>query len=91
LPVDRKLNAATIRNHLGKVACQVDNELIRSPLNNGEGRFGEQDLVAAEPQNPIVMGVDGGYLRDWAQKKTYFDGAARAGDCWQICSHRPAC
>lgn len=73
LPVDKKLNAATIRNHLGQVAHQVDNQLIVNSLSNGEGRFGEQGLGAAEPQSPIVMGVDGGYVRDWKQKKTCFE------------------
>ncbi|MBC3795268.1 hypothetical protein [Spirosoma utsteinense] len=69
LPVDQKLNAATIRNHLGEVARQVDNQLSSG---HGESLFVERSLFN-EPQGPIVMGVDGGYVRDWTQKKTCFE------------------
>ncbi|WP_026308955.1 hypothetical protein [Spirosoma spitsbergense] len=90
LPVDQKLNAASIRNHLGQVARQVDSQLSVAPLTNAAGPFVSQSAVT-EAEGTLVMGVDGGYLRDWTQKKTCFDGAARAGNCWQIGSNRPTC
>ena len=72
LPVDQKLNAATIRNHLGQVARQVDSHLGVAPLPNVAGLFMGQSAVT-EAEGTLVMGVDGGYLRDWAQKKTCFE------------------
>lgn len=90
LPVDQKLNASTIRNHLGQVARQVDNQFGVAPSSNEAGRFVGRNMVA-QPEGSLVMGVDGGYVRNWNQKKTCFEGAARAGDCWQIRSNRPAC
>ncbi len=90
LPIDQKLNAATIRNHLGQVARQIDNQLSVSTLTNAKSLL-EGRSVVPEAEGTLVMGVDGGYLRDWAQKKTCFDGAARAGNCWQICSRRSVC
>ena len=69
LPVDQKLNAATIRNHLGQVARQVDSHLSVTPSTNAAGLFMGQSAVT-EAEGTLVMGVDGGYLRDWTQKKT---------------------
>ncbi|WP_338877360.1 ISKra4 family transposase (plasmid) [Spirosoma sp. SC4-14] len=72
LPVDKKLNAATIRNHLGQVARQVDSHLSVAPLTNPADLLVCQSAVT-EAEGPLVMGVDGGYLRDWSQKKTCFE------------------
>ena len=72
LPVDQKLNASTIRNHLGLVARQVDNQLSVAPSSIQEGRFFGRNMVA-QPEGSLVMGVDGGYVRNWNQKKTCFE------------------
>jgi hypothetical protein len=72
LPVDQKLNASTIRNHLGLVARQVDNQLSVAPSSIQEGRFVGRNMVA-QPEGSLVMGVDGGYVRNWNQKKTCFE------------------
>lgn len=72
LPVDQKLNAATIRNHLGEVARQVDSQLGAFPLTNAAGLLDGQSVVI-EAEDSLIMGMDGGYLRDWGQKKTYFE------------------
>ena len=67
-----ELNAATIRNHLGQVARQVDNQLSVVPLTKAEGLFVGRSTIT-EAEGSLVMGVDGGYLRDWTQKKTCFE------------------
>ncbi|MBC3794823.1 ISKra4 family transposase [Spirosoma utsteinense] len=72
LPVDQKLNAVTIRNHLGQVARQVDSQLSVAPLTNATGLLVSQSAVT-QAEGSLVMGVDGGYLRDWTQKKTCFE------------------
>lgn len=72
LPIHQKLNAATIRNHLGQLAQQLDSQLSEEPFAYFEGSPRERALLP-KPEGPIVMGVDGGYLRDWKDKKACFE------------------
>ncbi len=66
LPIGDTLNAATIRNHLAKVAHRQDAEL--------EGKAGHitgcprvwSELL--KPGKPITLGIDGRYLRQWDDK-----------------------
>ena len=66
LPIDRA-NASTVRRHLNKVAARAEAELGREPAcpSQGNSRFG-----AAEP---VVVGIDGGYVRNWYAKKRRFE------------------
>lgn len=72
LPVSSTTNAATIRNHLQKVAERDEAEL-------GEERFAFAEGCPADwsklprPDGPITVGIDGGYLRNWDDKKTHFE------------------
>lgn len=62
LPVDEKLNAVTVRNHLFKVAERMEGELgeERSCLIEG----GEQDWEQLPvPDGPLTVGLDGGFVR----------------------------
>ena len=72
LPLDATLNATTIQNHTLAVAQRC------------EGAVGEdQDVVADRcpgdegpvslPKGPFVVGLDGGYVRDWEQKQRHFE------------------
>ena len=72
LPVSRTTNAATIRNHLQKVA------------ERDEADLGDEHFVFAEgcprdwaelprPDGPIMVGIDGGYVRNWGEKKNHFE------------------
>jgi hypothetical protein len=72
LPIHQKLNAATIRNHLGQIAQQMDSQLSEEPFAYFEGSPRERALLP-KPEGPIVIGVDGGYLRDWKDKKACFE------------------
>lgn len=62
LPVDKQLNAATVRNHTQRMAERLEAEL-------GEERFMyidscERDIAALpRPDMPLTMGIDGGYVR----------------------------
>jgi hypothetical protein len=71
LPVSPRTNAATIRNHLQKVA------------ERDEADLGDEHVVFADgcpldwaelprPDGPITIGIDGGYVRNWDEKKTHF-------------------
>src|SRR4051794_8415269 len=68
LPVDA--SAATIRNHLHKVAS-------RQELDDQQPRFVEGDPAGGKelpvPEGPITVGLDGGYLRTWHDKQKKFE------------------
>ena len=72
LPVDTRTNAATIRNHLHKVA-------LRQELSDERPGFAEVEGDPADgkelpvPEGPIVVGIDGAYLRNWHDKRKKFE------------------
>jgi hypothetical protein len=72
LPIDEKLNASTVRNHLLKVAEQQEATL-------GDERFSFIDSCPADwaelprPEGMMTVGMDGGYVRDWENKKAHFE------------------
>jgi hypothetical protein len=72
LPVSSTTNAATIRNHLQMVAERDEAEL-------GEERFSFAEECSADwatlprPDGPITVGIDGGYVRNWGDKKNHFE------------------
>jgi hypothetical protein len=74
LPVDARTNAATIRNHLHKVALRQEAE-----LGDGQPRLAEVEGDPADgkelpvPEGPIVVGIDGAYLRNWHDKQKKFE------------------
>ena len=68
LPVDEHLNAATVRNHLLRVAERGERELGDEAFVFIDGC--PHDWAALpRPEGEITVGLDGGYLRDWHQKK----------------------
>ena len=62
LPVDEKLNAVTIRNHLFQVAERMEGELgeERPCLIEGCEQDWEQLPI---PDGPLTVGLDGGFVR----------------------------
>ncbi len=74
LPVDTRTNAATIRNHLHKVALRQE-----ADLGDGQPRLAEVEGDSANgkglpmPEGPIVVGLDGAYLRNWHDKQKKFE------------------
>jgi len=74
LPVDTGTNAATIRNHLHKVALRQEAE-----LGDGQPRLAEVEGNPADgkelpvPEGPIIVGIDGAYLRNWHDKHRKFE------------------
>jgi len=72
LPVDATLNATTVQNHTHKVAECCEAEL-------GEEQW---SFIAGCPRDwghlpildgPLTVGIDGGYVRDWAEKQRQFE------------------
>ncbi len=72
LPVDTRTNAATIRNHLYKIS-------LRQELGDGQACLAEVEGDTADgkelplPEGPIVVGIDGAYLRNWHDKGKKFE------------------
>ena len=72
LPTASGANATTLREHVMGVAERVETEL-------GEEKSCFIDGCPAEwaqlpiPEGRIVVGLDGGYVRDWTSRKTNFE------------------
>jgi hypothetical protein len=72
LPIMSGANATTLRGHTLRVAERVETEL-------GEERSCFIDGCPADwaklpiPEGRIVVGLDGGYVRDWEDRKTNFE------------------
>ncbi|EOX0057060.1 ISKra4-like element ISKpn19 family transposase, partial [Escherichia coli] len=71
LPVGHSLNASTVRNHLCQVAQRLDAEAeAHSGFLSGCPRdWGN----LPRPGKPLVVGIDGGYVRDRDDKKRNFE------------------
>ena len=71
LPLNATQNAATVRNHLHKIAQRQEDELIGKPeyLSGCPRDWGN----LPKPDKPITVGIDGGYLRNWHEKNTNFE------------------
>ena len=71
LPVNQSLNPATVRNHLHHVAKRQEAELEGKPdqLAGCPRDWGE----LPKPGKPMVVGIDGGYVRNWEQKNSNFE------------------
>jgi hypothetical protein len=72
LPVGDLVNAETVRNHLQLTAERIEQELGEErQLNRFEGS--EQDWERQPlPDGPIMVGIDGGYVRA-AHKQGWFE------------------
>src|SRR4051812_11983946 len=69
LPIGSTANACTIRRHLHKVAARHDADLggeQQGGLDSGPGN--DQPL----PQGTVIVDIDGGYVRNWYDKKHNF-------------------
>jgi len=68
LPVGSTANACTIRRHLHKVAARHDADLGGEQLGSLDSGPGK-----GQPQAAVIVGIDGGYLRNWYDKKRNFE------------------
>ena len=68
LPIDRA-NISTVRRHLNKIAARAEVEL------DGERPCSSQGMpdVRQDESDPVVVGIDGGYVRNWHDKKRRFE------------------
>jgi hypothetical protein len=72
LPVDATLNATTVQNHTLTVAQRCEDELGEEQWAFVEGCPTDWGRLPI-PDGPITVGIDGGYVRDWDEKKGHFE------------------
>ena len=72
LPIGTTANASTIRNHLHKVARRCDAGLGPEQVGFIEGCPADWKELPI-PEGPIVVGLDGGHVRNWADKTANFE------------------
>jgi hypothetical protein len=72
LPVDETLNVTTLQNHTLAVAQRCEDELGEEQWAFVEGYPADWGTLPI-PDGPLTVGIDGGYVRDWHEKKSHFE------------------
>src|SRR5215471_17348766 len=72
LPLEETLNATTIQNHTLAVAQRCE-EGLSEEVVICEDRCPPDGSLASHREEPITVGLDGGYVRDWEQKQRHFE------------------
>ncbi len=83
LPVGSGVNATTVRQHVLRAAERMESDLAQQRASFTEGIDSRdwEDLPA--PEGRMVIGLDGGYIRDWRDRKKNFElivGRSMPGD-----------
>jgi hypothetical protein len=72
LPVDETLSVSTVRSNTLAVAQRCEAELEEEQGSFIEGCPRDWGTLPI-PDGPITVGLDGGYVRDWDEKKRQFE------------------
>jgi hypothetical protein len=72
LPVASGTNATTLRQHVLRVAERAEGELGKEQSSFIDGCPAEWAELPI-PEGRIVVGLDGGYIRDWDDRKANFE------------------
>src|SRR5882672_994952 len=72
LPLDVTLDVKTVRHDTLKVAERCEAELGEEQGSFIEGYPRDWGTLPI-PDGPITVGIDGGYVRDWDEKKRHFE------------------
>ena len=72
LPIDRRLSPDTIRRHLGRVATRMESELADERFSFIETTARQREQLP-NPEGPITVGIDGGYIRSREAGQTHFE------------------
>ena len=72
LPIDKRLNAETVRRHLGRVASRMETELADERYSFVETSVYEREKLS-NPEGPITIGIDGGYVRSREKGQSHFE------------------
>ena len=69
LPIGSTADASTVRRHLHKVAARHEADLSGERPGGDNGPINGQPL----PQAAVIVGIDGGYVRNWHDKQHNFE------------------
>src|SRR5262252_7132471 len=72
LPLDLGLDVKTVRYDTLKVAKRLEAELGEDQASFIEGEPSDWELLPS-PEGSFKVGIDGGYVRNWAEKKHKFE------------------
>ena len=72
LPIDARLSPDTIRRHLGRVATRMEAELADEQWSFIE-TSPIQRAQLSNPEGPITVGIDGGYVRSRDEGQSHFE------------------
>ena len=72
LPLDLTLDVKTVRYDTLKVAKRLEAELGDEQPSFIEGDASDWDLLPL-PEGSLKVGIDGGYVRNWVDKKRNFE------------------
>jgi len=72
LPIDKRLNAETVRRHLARVAHRMEAELADERYSFVETGAYERERLP-NPEGPITVGIDGGYVRSREKGQSHFE------------------
>lgn len=75
LPIAESINGTTIQNHLYSLAESMESRLGKEDWMYDCGSISEREELL-RPDRTMVVGIDGGYVRDWTDKKTFFEAIA---------------
>lgn len=72
LPVSETLSGTTIQNNLYDLVIDQEKEIGEEQFMFDCGSINERRALP-RPERTMVVGIDGGYVRDWNEKKTIFE------------------
>jgi hypothetical protein len=72
LPVTETVNAASVRNHIHRVAERAEAALGEERVSFIDGCPAEWSALPRPPA-PLRVGIDGCYVRQWEDKKAHFE------------------
>ena len=72
LPVDETLSGSPVRSHALAVAQRCEAELGEEQMSFIEGCPRDWGNLPI-PDGPLTVGIEGGYVRDWDEKKRQFE------------------
>jgi len=72
LPITAGVNATTVRRHVLRVAERTEAELPKDRCSFMPGSPLDWEALPV-PNGRIVVGLDGGYVRDWNERKSNFE------------------
>jgi len=72
LPIETGVNATTLRQHVLRVAERAEAELPKDKCSFTKGSPLDWEALPI-PDGRIVVGLDGGYVRDWTERKSNFE------------------